>query len=111
MSNERKIFLVAQRDIRDDDPTGEQLYRVGVVGEIRQILRTQGDNLRVVVDGRYRGRLLNIDENGPFFSGVVEEYPVRERITNKALCDALVRTVKDLFEEYCYLTPKMPRIL
>ena len=109
MSNERKIFLVAQRDIRDDDPTGEQLYRVGVVGEIRQILRTQGDNLRVVVDGRYRGRLLNIDENGPFFSGVVEEYPVRERITNKALCDALVRTVKDLFEEYCYLTPKMPK--
>ena len=109
MGNERKIFLVAQKDIRDDDPTAEQLYKVGVVGEIRQILRTQGDNLRVVVDGRYRGRLLSMEEGGAFFSGVVEEFPVRERITNKALCDALVRTVKDLFEEYCYLTPKMPK--
>ena len=39
MGNNQMIFLVAQRDIRDDDPTPEQLYRVGVVAQVRQILR------------------------------------------------------------------------
>ena len=109
MSNGRKVFLVAQRDIKDDDPAGGQLYQVGVVAEIRQIVRTQGDTLRVLVDGKSRGRLVSVTSDGPYLKGEVEDYPVSSRISNKALCDALVRTVKELFEEYCYLTPKMPR--
>ncbi|MEA5012203.1 MAG: endopeptidase La [Angelakisella sp.] len=111
MTKGRRVFLVAQRDIKDDDPTLHQLYQVGVVAEVRQIVRAQGDTLRVLVDGVSRGRLLSLTSDTPFLSGVVEEYPVSSRISNRAMCDALMRTVKELFEEYCYLTPKMPKEL
>ena len=111
MSKGRKVFLVAQRDIKDDDPTGGQLYQVGVVAEVRQIVRAQGDTLRVLVDGKYRGRLVELTSGTPYLAGMVEDYPISSRISNKALCDALMRTVKELFEEYCYLSPKMPREL
>ncbi len=112
MSNGRKIYLVAQKDMRDDDPTPEQLYPVGVVAEVRQIVRTQADNLRVLVEGKYRARTIEVTNDQPYFNAVVEEYPLRKvRSSKEALCEALVRTVKDQFEEYCYLAPKMPKEL
>lgn len=111
MTKSRKVFLVAQRDVRDNDPTSGQLYQVGVVAEIRQIVRTQGDTLRVLVDGIQRGRLVEIVSDSPYLSGMVEDYPISNRISNRALCDALTRTLKEIFEEYSYLSPKMPRDL
>lgn len=109
MSGSRRIFLVSQRDIRDDEPAPKDLYRVGVVAEVRQIVRAQGESLRVVVEGKYRGKLLDMLEETPTYKGLVEEYPLKARVANASLCDALMRTVKDLFDEYCNLIPKMPR--
>ena len=112
MTKSRKLFLVAQKDIRDDDPTPAQLYQVGVVAEVRQIIKTQSDNLRVLVEGLYRAKIVEMSSEDPFFEAVVEQVPLkRGRILKTALSDALMRTVKDLFEEYCYLTPKMPKEL
>ncbi|MEG2073360.1 MAG: endopeptidase La, partial [Angelakisella sp.] len=109
MSGSRRIFLVAQKDISNDDPAGKELYKVGVVAEVRQIVKAQGESLRVVVEGKYRGKLIDMIEEAPFYKGLVEEYPLKTRIANIALCDALMRTVKDLFDEYCSLIPKMPK--
>ena len=112
MTKSRKLFLVAQKDIRDDDPNPSQLYQVGVVAEVRQIIKTQSDNLRVLVEGLYRAKIVEVSNEDPFFEAVVEQLPLkRGRILKTALSDALMRTVKDLFEEYCYLTPKMPKEL
>ncbi len=112
MTKNRKLFLVAQKDIRDDDPTPAQLYQVGVVAEVRQIIKTQSDNLRVLVEGLYRAKTLAVQSEDPYFEALVEQAPIkRGRILKTALSDALMRTVKDLFEEYCYLTPKMPKEL
>ena len=112
MTKNRKIFLVAQKDIRDDDPTAAQLFKVGVVAEVRQIVKTQNNSLRVMVEGLYRAKTVEVYKEEPFFKAVVEELPLRKpRILHTAMCDALMRTVKDLFEEYCYLSPKMPREL
>ncbi len=110
MNKNRRLFLVAQKDIRDDDPARFDLYEIGVVAEVRQIVKTQGDTLRVVVDGKYRARLKSVVQEDPFFEAEVEELPLkRSRLAGTALCDALMRTVKDLFEEYCFMFPKMPR--
>ncbi|MEG0752482.1 MAG: endopeptidase La, partial [Angelakisella sp.] len=109
MSGSRRIFLVTQKDIRTDDPTAKELYKVGVVAEVRQIVKAQGESLRVVVEGKYRGKLTEMIEETPFYSGMVEEYPLKSKVQNSALCDALMRTVKDLFDEYCMLIPKMPK--
>lgn len=54
MSGDQLIFLVTQRDIKDDEPGENELYSVGVVAKIRQILQLSGDNVRVLVEGLYR---------------------------------------------------------
>ncbi|MBP0962800.1 MAG: endopeptidase La [Oscillospiraceae bacterium] len=110
MGKNRKILLVAQKDVRDDEPTAKQLYSVGVVAEVRQIVKSSNNSLRVLVEGLYRARVLNVYQEEPFFKAEIDELPMaRPRILRSAMVDALMRTVKDLFEEYCYLSPKMPQ--
>ena len=110
MNKNRKILLVAQRDVRDDEPKAEDLYTVGVVAEVRQIVKSTNNSLRVLVEGLYRARVLNIVKEEPFFKAEIDEMPMmRPRILRSAMTDALMRTIKDLFEEYCYLSPKMPQ--
>lgn len=111
MQGDRKLFLVTQRDIQNDDPSTKDLYRVGVVAEVRQIVRAQGESLRVVVEGKYRAKLVDMVQETPFFRGVVTEHPLKSRVADHAVGDAMLRIVKGLFEEYCGLVPKMPRDL
>lgn len=112
MSGDRKIFLVAQKDIRDDEPKADGLYKVGVVAQVKQIIKSQGGTWRVLVEGMYRAKLLEVVGEAPYFEGVILSFPLKNsRNLKSAMCDALMRTVKDLFEEYCYLTPRMPRDL
>ncbi|WP_101911070.1 endopeptidase La [Marasmitruncus massiliensis] len=112
MSGDRKIFLVAQKNIRDDDPRADALYKVGVVAQVKQIVKSQGGTWRVLVEGMYRAKLLEVVGETPYFEGVVVPFPLKNsRNLKSAMCDALMRTIKDLFEEYCYLTPRMPREL
>ncbi len=110
MDKNRKIFLVAQKDVRDDEPTPKQLYTVGVVAEVRQIVKVHGGGLRVLVKGLYRAKALEVVQEDPFFKVFIDELPLQAtKPVRSAMVDATMRTVKDLFEEYCYLSPKMPR--
>lgn len=60
----------------------------------------------------YRAKTIEVLSESPFFEGMIAEFPLRiTRSVKSAMCDALMRTVKDLFEEYCYLTPRMPKEL
>ncbi|MFA9381758.1 MAG: LON peptidase substrate-binding domain-containing protein, partial [Acetanaerobacterium sp.] len=111
MGDNQLVFLVAQKDIREDEPKDYDLYSVGVVAEVRQILKMPGDSLRVLVEGLYRAKMLDIVQEDPFMSAMVEELPLKNVRTKsqKDTAEALMRTVKDLFEEYSYLTPQMPK--
>ncbi len=111
MNNNRLLFLAAQRDIRDEDPDGEDIYDIGVVAEIKQIIKSNG-GLRVLVEGMYRARLLEMTDEGTFFTTLVEEYPTKP-LTNarRTMTDALMRTLKDLFEEHSTMTPRMTKEL
>jgi len=111
MNGDRMIFLVAQKDIRDEDPAGDDIYSVGVVAEIKQIIKSQ-NHLRVLVEGQYRARLVEMTETDPYFEALVEEYPLSStQGTRKNMTDALMRTVKDLFDEYSMITPRMTKEL
>ncbi len=111
MGTNQLIFLVAQKDIREDEPKDYDLYSVGVVAEVRQILKMPGDSLRVLVEGLYRAKLVDMLQEDPFMSAMVEELPLKLAKTKsqKDTAEALMRTLKDLFEEYSYLTPQMPK--
>lgn len=110
VQGERKILMVAQRDLVSDEIKEELLYHVGVVATVRQILKPQDDVLRVVVEGEYRAKMLEVTSFDPFIMARCVEFPIRQpKYGNTILCEALIRTVKDYFEEYCMLSPKMPK--
>ena len=111
MNEDRMIFLTAQKDIRDEDPVGERIYNIGVVGEIKQIIKSQ-NHLRVLVEGRYRAKSLELVDRGEYFEACVEAFPLKTaRGVSKKMTDALMRTVKDLFQEYGMMTPRMSKDL
>ena len=106
MGGDQTIFLVTQKDIADDDPDQSQLYSVGVVAKIRQVLKLPGDSLRVLVEGIYRARLDTISQTEPFLLCVSRECP-EIRITNTVRREAMVRECRARFEGYAALTSKM----
>ena len=110
MKGGKRVFLTAQKDVREDDPKENGLYQTGVVAEIRQILRSGEEGLKVLVEGKYRARITQIIQGEPYWVVATEEAPLKTpAIRSKAMEEALIRIVKDSFEEFCYQMPKMPK--
>ncbi len=88
MKADQTLLLVPQRDIMDDDPGVSQLYPIGTVVKVKQILKAQGENIRVLVSGLYRGKLTELTQNEPYLAGRVEsvsETTVPENLKTRAL--------------------------
>ena len=112
MSNGRPIFLVAQKDMAVEEPGEKELYQIGTVCTVRQLLRLPGDNVRVMVEGMSRGRMVSLTQTTPYLSAEVEEIPAEAPVRTSARTEALIRQTYELFERYIELAPKMtPDIL
>ena len=72
MEKDQILMLVPQKDIVDEDPGPERLHSMGCVVKVKQMLRAQGDVIRVLVTGLYRARILELTQNEPFMAGKVE---------------------------------------
>lgn len=103
MKADQRIFLVAQKNIEDDDPTEKQLYSVGVVTKIKQILRVKDNLSRILVEGEYRAKLTELQQSEPCLMGRVEMLPEREVETISPRCEALMREAVVHFDEYLEL--------
>ena len=102
------VFLVGQKDIAVEEPELNDLYQVGTISNIRQILRMPGDNVRVMVEGQARGRLLQLLRTDPHLEAEVQEIAVPEApARGSARTEALMRAVYELFQEYAELSPKL----
>lgn len=106
MERDQRIFLVAQKDVSLDDPTPNDLYRMGVVGRVRQIVKLPHDNFRIIVDGEYRATAVEILQTEPYFMVVTQERQDKP-VSPALLEDALVRECRQQFERYADLVPKM----
>ncbi len=108
MEGNREIFLVAQKELQVDDPKQTDLYSCGVVASVRQVLRLPGtDNIRIVVEGRYRAGLVEMVQEEPYLSGVVmEKRTIRARAADDLYQTALIRHIKDLFGDYAEVASK-----
>ncbi len=110
MERKTNIFLATQMDLECDDPRYDDIYRSGVVCEIKQVMKLPGtDTLRVVVYGLYRAELLHINSANPFLSAIVRRIET-EKVSpeNAKYEEALVRNLVGIFEEYAYFVPKLP---
>ncbi len=89
MKHGQMLFLVPQKNIVDDDPGFNGLYPIGTVVKVKQILKSQNETIRVLVDGLHRARLLDLTQNEPYLAGTVEyvqESTVKDTLRGKALC-------------------------
>ena len=99
----QRIFLVAQKDVQTDDPKMRDLYDIGTIAEIKQILRMPGENMRILVEGCVRAELIDVVQSEPYLFGRVselEDVPVTRSSTRT---DALVRYAHSQFEQFCEL--------
>ncbi|WP_054873682.1 endopeptidase La [Oxobacter pfennigii] len=102
MVNEQLIFLVSQKDAKIDNPIEEDIYHVGTVSKIKQILKLPGDTIRVLVEGISRAEIIEITQHEPYFQVDVLE---REDTSIKdAESDALMRKLMESFEDYVKLS-------
>ncbi len=109
MSLEKDIFLLAQRQAKVDDPGERDLYAVGTVGTILQMLRLPDGTVKVLIEGRYRARVQRYLPNKTFFLVEVEE--VADLPASDSEKEALVRTIKTTFENYQKFNKKIPQEL
>ncbi len=108
MSAGSPVFLVGQKDIGVEQPELGDLYQVGTIANIRQILRMPGDNVRVMVEGQSRGRMIQMLRTEPNLEAEVQEIPVQEvSARSSAKTEALMRATYDLFQQYADLAPKL----
>jgi ATP-dependent Lon protease len=105
LKGDQTVFLVAQKDMRDNDPGFDDVCRVGTISVLRQIIRLPGDNIRVLVEGRQRAVLKAVGEEDPFQIAEVE--PMKEPKRSSLRLEALIREVKDKFEDYCAHQPRL----
>ena len=98
MMTNQKLFLVAQKDEAEEEPTPEQLYTTGTIASVRQVMNLPGENVRVLVEGENRGTVEKMVSGEKFMQATV--CIRKDRIVRSNEGKALVRTTQDLFEEY-----------
>ncbi|PTQ10113.1 endopeptidase La [Sphingomonas oleivorans] len=111
MAADKTIFLVSQLDPAEDDPDAQALYDLGVVATVLQLLKLPDGTVRVLVEGKQRATLGELDTSGPHLAAnvsLIEEKLVDRGGTQGNEIAALMRSVIDQFENYARLNKKMP---
>ena len=107
-STGRKIFLVTQENPGTEEVSDSVIYKVGVIAEVRQLLKTPENTTRVLVEGLHRAKLVSFDEQDDFLKCTVSLLPqVRSRISESEQM-ALHRMLMESFRRYCAFAPRMP---
>ena len=105
MKKDQILFLAPQKRMEDDDPELDGLYPIGCVVHVNQILKSQGENIRVLVTGLYRARITQLEQNEPYLAGVVEQ--VAESAETESLRNrAMRRDANALYRDYLELSER-----
>ena len=111
MVQDRLIVLAAQTEARIADPDPEDLFRIGTLAEIKQLLKMPEGQLKVLVEGIRRVKIADFVQEDPYFEVVVEELPevaLPETAEEDPEIEALMRSVIDHFSQYVKLSKKLP---
>jgi ATP-dependent Lon protease len=106
MANDKQVLLVAQRNAADDNPGADDIYQVGTVSNILQLLKLPDGTIKVLVEGGFRAAVSAVDDDGPFAVASVREI-VSDPIPD-AEVEGLLRSTNTQFEKYVNLSKKVP---
>ncbi|SFR08097.1 endopeptidase La [Desulfoscipio geothermicus] len=106
MIKDRVIFLATQKEAQTDDPGEDDIYNVGTVAEVKQLLKLPGGTIRVLVEGIARAKINQYIDHEPYFSVEVDQYS--EEYEKNSQVEALMRNLISQFEQYVKLSKKIP---
>src|SRR5437667_9204344 len=106
MKDDKQILLVTQKNAAQDDPTTADIYAVGTVGTVLQLLKLPDGTVKVLVEGGQRARITRFADNDQFFQAFAET--IGEKAGEQQETEALARTVVQQFEQYIKLNKKIP---
>ena len=106
MKDDKQILLVTQKNAAQDDPTPADIYSVGTVGTVLQLLKLPDGTVKVLVEGGQRAAIIQIRRERDFFQAHAEL--IAERAGEPQEIEALARTVVSQFEQYIKLNKKIP---
>ena len=110
MVEEQKIFLTAQKSIDTEEPGAEDVYEIGTVGTVRQIIKLPKQIVRVLVSGETRGRLKKIEFSEPYLRAEVELLEEHDQeMPEDVNSEAMERSLKDMLVEYSSKNGKMSK--
>jgi ATP-dependent Lon protease len=106
MDNDKQIFLVAQKEAGIDEPAVDDIYTVGTVATILQLLKLPDGTVKVLVEGNVRGQIEKYIDLDPFFTGEIQS--IAAETLDEAEQEALIRSAVSQFEGYVKLNKKIP---
>ncbi len=106
MASDKQILLVAQKSAADDDPGAGDLYRIGTVATILQLLKLPDGTVKVLVEGNHRARIVSFLGDEEFFTAQVKTYA--EEALDEREAEVLVRSLTNQFDQYVKLNKKIP---
>jgi len=106
MAADKQVLLLAQRNAADDDPSQEQLYEIGTVASILQLLKLPDGTVKVLVEGGERAKISSITDQGEYFRATADIIGSDDMATKEA--DVLLRSAMSQFEQYVSLSKKVP---
>jgi ATP-dependent Lon protease len=106
MKDDKQILLVTQKNAAQDDPSTTDIYDVGTIGTVLQLLKLPDGTVKVLVEGGQRARILRFAENEAFFQAFAEV--IEEKPGDQQELEALARTAVSQFEQYIKLNKKIP---
>lgn len=106
MVHDRLIMLAAQKDAQNDMPTAEEIFTVGTVAEIKQLLKLPGGTIRVLVEGLHRASIVKYNDLEAYYQVEIEEFDEPEERTTEI--EALTRNAINQFEQWVKFSKKIP---
>ena len=103
MKADQTLFLIPQKDLLVDDPKLKDLYAIGTVAKVKQVLKTQGENLRILVTGVCRGKITELQQSEPYLEGLVEAVSP-SKTTDNVRAHALRREAVSLYGLYLQMS-------
>lgn len=112
MMDEQKIFLVAQKDVEQENPDIENLFKIGIIAEVKQVIKLQNNIVRILVEGKERAELSAFLENPDYLLAEIIRFDeeVDDGLPEEAK-EAMLRSIQETFGKYVVVNPKMGKEL
>ena len=111
MMDEQHIFLVAQKDIERENPGLEDVYKIGTIAEVKQVIKLQNNVVRVLVEGKERAELSTFLDCPDYLFAEVIRFEEEEEELLEEVKQAMIRSVQDTFGRYLAVNPKVGKDL